>query len=181
MPYPSTFLVHSATLTHNNGYQQDLAFSTPIGIATAGQTVTGATSHTTAVIVTVASPLVVKTVSGTFTAGEVISTATWSGTFGSIAEHFNSNGELVPDVSSTTMKCRFSPQGTVIKGNPPMVSTVDRVVLPNTAIVAMEDTITITTKASTATYNVCKKPVPTAEAAIDAISHWTCELAKAGA
>jgi|GEM_PF-2519230 len=181
MPYPSVFLIHSATLHHNNGNKQALTYAAPTGTAQAAQTVTGTTSHATAVIDTVASPMVVKTLVGTFTPGETISTPSWSATLVSQDEYFDSNGLTVPDVSSATVACRFSPQGTQIKGSPLQVTTVDMVVLPGTTVVAMGDTLTATDTGFSGTFTITKAPKPTYEAAQKIVSHWTCEIAKAGA
>jgi len=185
MPYPSVFLIHSATLQHSNGYQQDLTFTTPTtGTATVGQTITGGTSHKTAEIVSVASGvLVVKSMTGTFTAGETLSTATWSGKFVSQADHCDTNQELVKDESTSTVSCRFSsPQESMRIGsrNVPYIVSSPHVVLPAGTLVSEGDTITSTETGFTGTFQI-NSVKQTYEAAQKIVSHITCEIATAGA
>jgi hypothetical protein len=176
--YPPSLLIHSATL-HHNGNKQALSYTAPTGTATAGQTVTATTSHATAVIDTVASPMIVKTVSGTFAPGETISTATWSATLVSQDDYFDGNGLLVPDVTDTTVLCRYFPAGTAIKGGV-MVTVSAHIVIPPDISVAMGDTLTITTAEFTKDFTISSDPRPVFEPTQDALSHWSCEIAKAG-
>jgi len=183
MPYPAVFLIHSATLHHNNGNKQALAFSAPTGTATAGQTVTGGTSHATAVIDTVASPMVVKTVVGTFTPGETISTATWSATLTMQDDYFDSNGLTVPDVTDATVSCRFSnPQEAMRVGSRsvPYIVSTPKVVLPAGTNVREGDTLTSTETGFTGTFTI-NAVKQTYEAATKTVSHITCDIAAAGA
>lgn len=182
MPLPSVFLIHSATLLHNNGYMQALTVTGATGTAVVGQTVTGATSHATAVIETV-SPLVVKSATGPFTAGETLSTATWSATFSSQADACNVNQELIPDTSSSTIACRFvGPQESMRVGsrNVPYIVSTPRVLMPAGTAVSEGDTITSTETGFSGTFTV-NSVKQTYEAAQKIVSHITCEIAAAGA
>lgn len=183
MPYPSVFLIHSATLHHNNGNKQALTFTTPTGTATAGQTVTGTASHATAVIDTVASPMVVKTVVGAFTPGETISTPSWSATLVSQDEYFDINGNMVPDLTDTTVSCRFSnPRESMRIGNRsvPYIVSTPTIVLPAGTNVHESDTLTSTETGFTGTFTINSVKM-TYEAATKTVSHITCEIAAAGA
>ena len=102
MVYPTVFLIHSATL---NSRRQNftLGYDTGTAVFHAGATLTGATSHATAIIVSTGSiasgSLQVHTITGTFLNDEAISdNGTVPGAAvvnGVIAEAFNSaTGEL---------------------------------------------------------------------------------------
>lgn len=186
--YPAAFLIHNATL---NSRRQNFTLGYDAGTAafTPGKILTGATSHATAIIVstgaTASGTLTLHTITGTFTDNEAISDdGTVPGAAlvnGTIAEAFDQYGQTVYTDITTTTACRFSPQGTQIKGSPLQVTTVDRVVFPPTVSVVMGDTLVAAETGFTGTFNISKKPKPTYEAAMKVVSHWTCELAKAGA
>jgi len=195
MPYPAAFLIHSATL---NSRPQDyiLAYDTLTAAFHVGATLTGATSHATAIIAgipgTVISPdytvpaatLLLHTITGTFQDDEAIAdNGTVPGAAkvnGVISEAFDNNGQTMYTTISTTTACRFSPQGTQIKGSPLQVTTVDTVVFPGTVSVDMGDQVVAAEEGFTGTYNISKKPRPTYEAAQKIVSHWTCDIAKGG-
>lgn len=88
-----------------------LTYSGGTGTPTAGQTVTGATSHSTAVISRVESgALVIKDLSAAFTVGETISTLTLSGGTLSAQEIYErSDGEFEYywESCATGVRCRF--------------------------------------------------------------------------
>ncbi len=183
MVLPAVFLIHSVTLIHSGGYKQDLSFTAATGAPTTGQTVTGTTSHATAKIDTVASPMVVKTVTGAFTPGEVISTATWSATLGTQSDHFDVNRELVKDPSTSTVSCRFvSPQESTRFGgkDTPYIASSPRVLFPAGTTISEGDTITSATLGFYGTFQI-NSVKQTYEAAQAVVSHITCEIAAAGA
>jgi hypothetical protein len=74
--------------------QQRLTFTGGSGTPVAGQPVVGADSSALGVVDSVsAGYIVLRFVSGTFEAGEAISTTTWSGTLSAQVDHTNSNRE----------------------------------------------------------------------------------------
>jgi hypothetical protein len=89
----ATSLIHTCTIQRRYR-KQKLTFTGGAGAASAGQTVTGGTSHATAVIDRLATAyLIVKTVSGIFSAGEALTTPTWSGTLGTQTDYSNQSNE----------------------------------------------------------------------------------------
>lgn len=175
-------MIHTCTVRHSGGYQQDLSFTGPTGTAVIGQTVTGTTSHATAVIVTVSNPLVVKPVTGTFTAGEAISTLTWSATLGTQSEHFDSYGELVPDTTDTAnVACKFYNSKDVIKtsGQSLFVESTTRLMLPPTVTVVEGDQSISTMAGFVGTWTIHSPALLPGPGGV--AHHWECDLAKAGA
>jgi hypothetical protein len=190
MPLPSVFLIHSATLTAKQ-QQFTLAYDNGTAAFTAGKTLTGATSNATAIIVstgTVASgTLTLHTISGTFLNDEAISdNGTVPGAArvnGTIAEKFDTNGELVYSDVATTISCRFvGPQESMRVGsrNVPYIVSTPRVLLPSGTAVSEGDTITSTETGFNGTFRV-NSVKQTYEAAQKIVSHITCEIAAVGA
>jgi hypothetical protein len=120
-------LIHSCTI-QKRFQKQKLTYSAATGTASIGQTVTGGASLAIAVIDQLfAGYLVVKTVTGTFTAGENITigktltspgpppvyTTTWTATLGTQTAYKNSQG--VPEYywkdNQTGIPCRFYSPG----------------------------------------------------------------------
>ena len=182
MPYPSTFLIHSATLTSRKR-QFTLLYDGGSAAFTAGKTLTGASSHATAIIVSTGSAasgtLTLHTVSGTFIDNEALSD---NGTIpgaavanGTLADGVNANQELTYTTTATTVSCRFGMAYEVQKGLPGMFVSTPRVVLPSGTTVGEGDTITSTTTGFYGTFrinSVRQQP----EAATATVSHITCEL-----
>ena len=110
MVLPPVFLIHTATIQKRHRMQK-LTYTGATGTPAVAQTVTGGTSHKTAVISALGSGyLVVKTVSGTFTNGEAITTSTLSATLGTQTDYVNQSGEYQYYWSNdqTGVTCRFS-------------------------------------------------------------------------
>jgi hypothetical protein len=200
VPYPDALLIHSATLTSRR-QNFILGYDTGTAAFTVGKTLTGATSHATATIIGIpgtaitdsdgaaiytvpANTLLLHSITGTFQDNEVlVDNGTVPGAAlvdGAVSEAFDIFGQLIYTDINVTTACRFSPQGTQIKGSPLQVTTVDMVVFPGTVSVEMGDKVTAAQTGFTGDYTISKKPKPTYEAAMPVVSHWTCELAKAG-
>ena len=203
MPYPTTFLIHSATL---HQLQQDfiLGYDTLTAAFHVGATLTGATSHATATIVGIpgtaitdstgatiytvpALTLLLHTITGTFQNDEAISdNGTVPGAAkvnGVIGEAFDINGQLMYTDVTATVACRFSnPQESVRVGsrNVPYIVSSPTVVLPAGTSVAEGDTITSTETGFKGTFQI-NSVKQTYEAAQKVVSHITCEIATAGA
>jgi hypothetical protein len=102
-------LIHTCTIQKRHRTQK-LTFTSGTGTATVGQTLTGATSHSTAVIVAIASGyLVVRTLSAAFTPTEHISTTTWGATLGTQTDFERTSGgvDYYWSNDSTNVRCRF--------------------------------------------------------------------------
>jgi hypothetical protein len=87
-----------------------MTYSSGTGTPAPAQVVTGATSHFTAVVDKVATGyIVVKTLTGTFTPGETISTATFSGSLTAQTDYQNNSSEyeFYWDTNQSNVACRF--------------------------------------------------------------------------
>ena len=197
MPFPTTFLIHSATL---HQLQQDfiLGYDALTAAFHVGATLTGTTSHATAVIVGIpgtaltdytvpASTLILHTITGTFQDDEAITdNGTVSGAAkvnGVISEAFDNNGQLMYTDVTATVACRFSnPQESMRIGsrNVPYIVSSPTVVLPAGTSVSEGDTITSTETGFTGTFRI-NSVKQTYEAARAAVSHITCEIGAVGA
>jgi hypothetical protein len=190
MVYPSVFLIHSATL---NSKRQNftLGYDTGTAAFTAGKTLTGSTSHATAVIVSTGSiasgSLQLHSIVGTFLDDEPI---TDNGTVpgsakvnGTLAEAFDINGELAYTTLSSTVACRFSsPQESMRTGNRStlyIVSTPSVVFAAGTDVTE-HDTLTSTEEGFKGTFTI-NSVSQIYEAAVKTVSHIMCEIAAAGA
>ena len=90
--------------------KQRLTYTGGSGTPVTGQTVTGASSHSTAKITSVGTGyVVVKDLSDDFTVGETISTTTLSATLSAQADQRKSSGEIDPYwmTTLTGVRCRF--------------------------------------------------------------------------
>jgi len=190
MPYPSVFLIHSATL---NGKRQNFTLGYDAGTAVfhAGATLTGTTSHATAVIVSTGSiasgSLQLYSIVGTFLNDEPITdNGTVPGTAvvnGVIAEARDINEELVYTDITATVSCRFvGPQESMRVGsrNVPYIVSSPKVILPAGTSVAEGDTITSATLGFAGTFQI-NSVKQIYEAAQSIVSHISCEIATAGA
>lgn len=93
MSITATSLPDTCTIQRRHAMQK-LTYTGGAGAAVAGQTVTGGTSHATAIIERLETGyLVVSAVVGVFSAGETITTPTWSGTLGTQTDFANDSGE----------------------------------------------------------------------------------------
>ena len=190
MVYPAVFLIHSATL---NSRRQNFTLGYDAGTAvfTAGKTLTGATSHATAIIVSTGSiasgSLSLHTITGTFQNNETI---TDNGTVpgsakvnGTIAEEFGIDGGLAYTTLSSTVACRFSsPQESMRVGNRStlyIVSTPSVVFAAGTDVTE-HDTLTSTEEGFKGTFTI-NSVSQIYEAAVKTVSHIMCVIAAAGA
>ena len=181
-------LIHTCTI---RGRHQNftLAYDTGAAVFTTGKTLTGATSHATAVIVSTGSiasgSLQVHSVVGTFQDNEIIidnsivpGSAKVNGT---IAEAFDINGELIYSDIDTTTACRFySRKGTInVSGQAISIISTNRVMMPATATPAMGDSIITATVGFEGTWTA-GSPEPR-QGPGGVLGHWECDIAKAGA
>lgn len=118
MLFPLAFMVHTCTL-QKRYRKQKVSFTSGTGTPAVGQTVTGVSTHRTAVISRVGSGyIVVKDLSWLFTVGEIIESSTWTGTVSTIADWQNQSGEYeyywLDD--QTDVPCRFGYAGSDKKG-----------------------------------------------------------------
>jgi hypothetical protein len=152
-------------------------------VFTATKTLTGATSHATAVIVSTGSAasgtLVLHTVSGTFQDNELLSdNNTVPGAAvanGTVQDYMNSSGQLVYTTTDTTVSCRFGMQMEAQQGLPGMFVATPRVVLPAGTVVNEGDTIVSTVTGYYGSYRI-NSIKQVYEAAQNSVSHITCEL-----
>jgi len=119
---------------------QTMTYTAGSGTPAVGQTVTGGTSHQTAVIRTLATGYIIaKTVSGTFTPGETITTATWSATLGTQTDYQNSSKEYeyywTDDQPSIPCSFYTDTGPTVVIGPGQMEEMSTKVMLPPTVTV----------------------------------------------
>jgi hypothetical protein len=178
---------HSATL---RGKRQNftLAYDAGTAVFTAGKTLTGATSHATAVIVSTGSAasgtLTLHSITGTFVNDEPISdngTVPGAATVnGVIAEAVDANEQLIYTDIDTTISCRFYSQKDAVQqsGETLYIVTTQRVMIPATSTPANGDQLITTRKGHAGTYTI--GDVHPNEGAAD-LHHWTCDIAKAGA
>lgn len=181
-------MIHTATL---RGRRQNftLGYDTGTAAFTAGKTLTGTTSHATAIIIstgtTAAGTLTLHTITGTFLNNEAISdNGTVPGAAlvnGTIADAFDTNRELTYTDIDTTVTCKFYKKNVAVKasGQALYVESTNRVMLPSTVTPAMGDQVITTTVGFDGTWTLGSPyllPGPGGVA-----HHWECDLAKAGA
>jgi hypothetical protein len=180
--YPSTFLIHSVTLTSRKR-NFTLGYDNGTAVFTAGKTLTGATSHATAIIVSTGSAasgtLTLHTVSGTFQDNEDLSdNGTVPGAAkanGVVAGAVNTNEELTYTTTATTVSCRFGYATEIRRGDPGMYVSTPRVVLPQGTTVSEGDTIVSTTTGFYGSFKILNiKQVY--EPATATVSHISCEI-----
>lgn len=178
---------HTATL---RGKRQNftLAYDAGTAVFTAGKTLTGATSHATAIIVSTGSAasgtLTLHSITGTFLNDEAISdNGTVPGAAvvnGVIAEAFDANEQLVFTDIDSTIACRFYSQKDAVQqsGQTLYIVTTQRVMIPATSTPANGDQIISTASGYAGTYKLGN--VEPAPSMTGTPHHWTCDLAKAG-
>jgi len=176
---PHTATARRLVLTYNLKYDGGSA------VFTAGKTLTGATSHATATILSTGSAasgtLVIYSISGVFENNEVLSD---NGTIpgaavadGTVTETLDSYGQLSKTPITSSISCRFfnitetSPvTGEVTYGQGNLA-----VMLPPTATVDSGDTLTSTNTGYADTFTVGEmKPAY----ALGALHHYTARLAR---
>lgn len=109
----------------------------------------------------------------------LIHTATLQRTVYSDTE-FDENGERKKTVTSTTVKCRFSRPVQKLQGNPLTITSTPQVTLPAGTEVSEGDTLVSTVQGFSGTFRIGLVKI-TYEAAMNVVSHITCEIAAAGA
>ena len=187
---PAKAIPHTATL---RGRRQNftLAYDAGTAVFHAGATLTGTTSHATAIIVSTGSiasgSLQLYSIVGTFQDNETITdngTAPGAATVnGVIAEAFDANEQLVYTTISSAVACRFnSPQESMRVGsrNVPYIVSTPSVVLPSGTDVSERDTLTSTEEGFKGTFTI-NSVSQIYEAAVKTVSHIMCEIAAAGA
>jgi hypothetical protein len=181
-------LVHSATF-RGRRQQFTLGYDSGTAAFTAGKTLTGATSHATAIIVSTGSiasgTLTLHTISGTFLNDETI---TDNGTIpgaalvnGTIAEKFDSNGELVYSDVDTSVSCKFYRKAILVQlaGQVSYTESKTRLMLPSTVTPAKGDQMISTVTGFAGTWMIdSANPLPAGISG--SIHHWECDLAKEG-
>lgn len=111
-------LIHSCTLQIRNR-KKKFSYTGGAGAPVVAQTVTGAVSGETAIIDKIGTGyIVVKSISGTFTTGEGLSTGTWSGTLSAQEDYRNQSGEYEYfwTDDQADVSCRFYYPGSKGKG-----------------------------------------------------------------
>ena len=186
MVLPSVFLIHSGVV-HSTKQKFTLAYDGGTAAFTAGKTLTGTTSHATAIIVSTGSiasgSLSLHTITGTFQNDETLSD---NGTIpgaavsaGTITEAVDAYGNLAHITVDTTVSCRFvSPKMGMRAGSQsiPYITTTPRVLLPAGTAVAVNDTLTSTETGYAETYKV-NTVYQSYEAAQKTVSHISCDIA----
>jgi hypothetical protein len=198
---PAKAIPHTCTLRARRQHML-LAYDTPAAAFTVGKTLTGATSHATAVIIGIpgtvlydssgaaiytvpALTLALHTITGTFQDDETI---TDNGTVpgsakvnGTIADAFNTGGSLVYTDIDTTTACKLYKRNATIKasGQALTITSTDRVMLPATVTPVMGDNLITTVVGFAGTWTL-GSPEPK-EGPGGILGHWECDLAKAGA
>lgn len=181
-------MVHTGTL-HSTKLVYTLAYDNGTAVFTVGKTVTGTTSHATAVIVSIGSiasgSLTVHTVTGTFQNDEAISD---NGTIpgaavvnGVIAQTLDEYGQPTTTSTDTTVTCRFfSSQDMVrIAGGASLYGeTTLKVLLDGAVTVAEGDTITGTAVGYVGTFGI-NSVTPAYARSTTAPFNYTCTLARA--
>ena len=187
MDLPAKAIPHTATL---RGRRQNftLGYDTGTAAFTAGKTLTGTTSHATAIIISTgpaaSGTITLHTITGTFQDDEAITdnngTPGAAKVNGVIAEAFDTNGELVYTDIDTTISCRFYSQKDAVQesGQTLYIVTAQRVMIPATSTPANGDQIITTASGYAGTYTLGNVEPAPSMAGIP--HHWTCDIAKAG-
>jgi hypothetical protein len=189
MTIPVKAIPHTCTL---RGCRQNftLGYDTGTAAFAAANTLTGATSHATAIIVSVngttaTGTLTLHTVSGTFQDNETI---TDNGTVpgsakvsGTIADAFDANGELVYTNIDTTTTCKIYNKQTSIQsaGQALYFEAKTRIILPATVTPAQGDQVISTVTGFTGTWVLGSPNLLPGPGGI--AHHWECDLVRGGA
>lgn len=183
-------MIHTCTL---RGRRQNftLGYDTGTAAFTAGKTLTGATSHATAIIVSVtgttaAGTITLHTITGTFQDDEVLSdngTVPGAAVVNStITEKFNDYGELVfTDIDTTVSACKFYKRKVTMKssGQAIVLTSSNRLMLPSTVTPVAEDEVITTATGFEGTWIIGSPAALPGPGVL--IGHWECDIAKAGA
>jgi hypothetical protein len=182
MALPAAFLIHSATLaTKCQNYT--LGYDTGSAVFTAGATLTGATSHATAIIVSTgaqaAGMLTLHTISGTFQNDEALSdNNTVPGAAvadGVIAEALDAYGELTYTDVTSTVACRFVSAKKAFRDGA-IIATSPRALLASGTSIKEGDTLTSTNTGFAETF-VVNAVYQVYEATSATVSHISVDIA----
>jgi len=181
-------MIHTATL-HSTKQLFTLAYDGGTAAFTAGNTLTGETSHATAIIVSTGSiasgSLSLHTITGTFQNDEVlvddgdIPGAAVSA--GVIAEAVDGYGNLTYTTVDSSVTCRFFTSKDMIKtagGGALYGETTLKVLLDGAVIVSDSDTITGTATGYASTFSI-SSVTPAYARSTTAPFNYTCELVRA--
>ena len=182
MVLPPVFLIHTATIQKRHRMQK-LTYTGSTGTPVVAQTVTGGTSHKTAVISALGSGyLVVKTISGTFTAGEALTIGiTFTATLGTQTDYVNQSGEYqyywLND--QTSIACRFGysgGKGEIIHETGQLLDQPLKCMLPETVTIdAVDYRIVTVSSGFVGTYDISTSyPISN----VTALNHYSAVLRK---
>ena len=187
MELPDKAIPHTATL-RSRKQQFILGYDTGTAAFTAGKTLTGSTSHATAIIVSTGSiasgSLYLHTIAGTFQDDETI---TDNGTVpgsakvnGTIAEAFDTDGQILYSDIDATVSCRFYSQNEAVQqsGKTLYIVTTQKVIITPDVTPIDGDQLITTETGYEGTYTI--GPVVPAPGISGTPHHWTCTIAKAG-
>ena len=175
-------MIHTCTIQARMRVQR-LDYSDGVDEAVIGQTVTGAESGATAIVIGVDEAyLRVRELSKPFVADEAVSTPTWSGTLVSQADYANQSGEPAwywtnPTISA---RCRFyvrDGQGRRRHDTGDIEDPTLRCMLPPTATVGEVGYRIVTTEAGFAGTYAVKRLVPRSNAR--GLDHYEADLEEA--
>lgn len=190
MALPTKATPHTATL-RSHRQQFVLAYDNGTAAFTPGKTLTGATSHATATIVSVTGTtatgtLTLHTITGTFQDNEVlIDNGTVPGAAvanGTLSEAFDSDGQLVYTNVDTVTACNLYRKLTKVQlsGQSAYIETGTRIMLPATVTPTQGDLVITTQDGFAGTWTLGSPDPKKAPGPEGAIGHWECDLAKAG-
>jgi len=140
--FPLAFMDATCTIQRRLK-KQKFSYTSGSGTPEVGQTVTGGTSHKTSEITRIGTGyIVVKTLSGSFTIGETLTSLTFSGTLSVQADYQNQSGEFEYywTDDQTLVPCRFGYSGNDKKG---LIIHETGQLLDLPVKIALPDTITL--------------------------------------
>jgi len=181
MVLPPVFLIHTATIQKRHRMQK-LTYTGATGTPVVGQNVTGGTSHQTAVISALGSgSLIVKTISGTFTAGETMTHAAFTATLGTQTDYVNQSGEYQYYWSNdqSGIACRFGysgGKGEIIHETGQLLDQPLKCMLPETVTIdAVDYRIVTVSSGFVGTYDISTSyPISN----VTALNHYSAVLRK---
>lgn len=187
MALPTKATPHTATL-RSHRQQFVLAYDNGTAAFTPGKTLTGATSHATAVIVStgdiVSGSLYLHTITGTFLNNEaIVDNGTTPGSAlvnGTIEDAFDTSGQLVYSDIDATIACRFYSQNEAVQksGQAMYIVTSQKVMIPSDVTPLDGDQLITTATGYEGTYTI--GPVLPAPGLSGGPHHWTCTITKGG-
>lgn len=204
MTLPAKALPHTCTLRARK-QTFTLAYDTLTAAFTVGKTLTGTTSHATAIIVGIpgtivtdpqtgttlytvpANTLLLHTINGTFANDEPIAdNGTVPGAAlvnGTIAEAFDVNQSVIYSDVDTSTACNIYKKLTKVQisGQSTYIETGVRIMLPATVTPVQGDLVVTTQAGFTGTWTLGSPDPKKGPGLAGAIGHWEADLAKGGA